>query len=244
MHHKNKKNLIIFLKLFLAGCIVFGSIGCDNLLSEKFKDKEYEIADIDNTAAQWLAKDIIKDADGITIGYNNNYGVSIKAKTLQSMVDTATWGNFDRGSLTEYQVYSQKFNNLADSLQSQKLILDTLIIINPTDQKVTYARLDITGGETKNIYLYTSLRYTSSNVNEYVSVELINSSATSVSSSAAMPIEAVAGSTQIITVEQSKRIVPIIRARYKYQLENGIYLVRFTTSNPTVGQFKITILSF
>jgi hypothetical protein len=245
MNYKYQNNSkVILLKLFLVSLLVLGFFGCDNVLSEKFKDKEYTIAAIDNVAANWLAKDTLNDSDGITIRYKSRCGDSLKVRTLKSLVDTTTWGNYDRGSLTENQVYYQKFNEIADSLQPQTLIRDTLIIINPDDQKVTYARLDISGGQGKDIYLYTSLRYNSSNVSEYVSIELIKNDTASVSYSTVMSGETVSGSTQIISISQSKRIVPIIGARYQYHLEDGIYLVRFTTSNPTVGLFKITILSF
>jgi hypothetical protein len=155
-------------------------------------------------------------------------------------VDTATWGNYDRGTLTENQVYKLKFNEIKDSLQ-HTLTQDSLILINPGDQKITYARWDVSGG---NYYLYTSLRYIESNINEYVSIELIKSDTTAVSYSSAMPGETVSGSVQTILVAQNNRIVPIIRARYQYHLNNGTYLVRFITSNPTIGQFKVVLLSF
>jgi hypothetical protein len=245
MYYKSRcDNKVILLKLSLIGILVTGIFGCENILSDKFKDKEFTIAAIDQTAGNWLAKDTLNDSRGITIGYKGGRGDSIKTRTLQSLVDTTIWGNYSRGSLTENQVYYQKFNDIADSLQSLVLLRDTLMIINPVAQKVTYARLNVTGGNGKNIYLYTSLRYTATNVNEYVSVDLIRSDTTSVSYSTEMPAEAVSGCTQIISVSQSNKVIPIIRARYEYHLEDGVYLVRLTASDPTAGIYKITILSF
>ncbi|MGD0339158.1 MAG: hypothetical protein ABSB78_10240 [Bacteroidota bacterium] len=228
MYRQCQKKYASFLKLFLVGIVVMIGIGCDSILPEKFKNKEYTIADIDSRACIILS---------------DTTGKSIQTMTLQGFVDTATWRRFTQDSLTENQVLYPKFSVLVDSLP--QLVRDSLMVVGyPKGENTTYSVLRVLPGESKDIYIYTSLFYNADNVNEYISIRLMKSDTIDVNYSNDMVGETISGSTQTILVQSEERIVPTIRSRNKIHVEEGVYLVRFGMSNPvTINKFKILILS-
>jgi hypothetical protein len=210
-------------KLLLVGTLLFAGFGCDSVLPDEFKSKDYTIAPLDSRASALLMDSTKK---------------VIQSKSLASFADSAT-----RATHTENQIILSKFNTMLDSLQ--QLVQDTLMWVKyPANQNVTYALLTISPGQSKNIYIYTSLFYYSGNINEYITVQLVKSDTTVVVPTDDMPAETITGS------------FGTIRGRYKVQLDQeGVYLVRFTLSSPSAisnpqkapkidNQFKVTILSF
>jgi hypothetical protein len=225
MSQQRRKKYTYFLQLLLVVFIVLSGIRCDSILPEDFKTKEYTIAGIDNQACTMLL---------------DTTGTNIYARTLASLktiVDSAALAN---GS--ENQVILQKFSALVDSLP--QLVEGSLMITYyATDQKNSYAVLKVLSGQAKDLYIYTSLFYNANNVNEYITVRLLKSDTTEVSYSNDMPGETVSGGTQTIIVASDERIVPTIRSRDIVHVDEGVYIVRFTMSDPsTIGKFKIALL--
>jgi hypothetical protein len=228
MSQQRRKKYTSFLEFLLIVIVVVIGIGCDSILPEDFKKKDYTIAEIDGRAC--------------TILLSDTTGKGIASLALASLdttiVDSATLANS-----TENQIILAKFSLLIDTLP--QLVQESLIVVDSTGQKNSYAVLTIPQGQAKDLYIYTSLFYTAENVNEYVTIRLLKSDTSEVAFSNDMAGEVVSGGTQTIMVESQERIVPIIRSRDKVHVEAGVYLVRLTMSNPqTIGTYKITILSF
>jgi hypothetical protein len=160
----------------------------------------------------------------------------VNALTLQSLVDTNWIDSSDN------QIILSKFDELSDTLSS--LVSDTLMFIRyPEGENISYAVLKVSPA--KNIALYTSLKYyyddssRTTNINEYVTIELIKRDTTTANSSVDMLPESLTGCTDEVIIAQNERIVPTIRARYIFHLEEGVYLVRFVLSNwLNIASFK------
>jgi hypothetical protein len=234
--------------MLLVSMLLVATNGCDSILPEDFKNKEYTIAEIDQRACNLLSADTVNNAQGVTIGYKSSSGHPVQSRLLASLVDSAT-----RANNRDNQIIFSSFNLLADSLAL--LVSDSLMLIthpSASQKDTTYAVMKILPGQSQNIYLYTSLRYYdtvdnvgnhSTNINDYVSVELVRVDTTTVNYSEDMHGETISGGTQIILMSQQKHVVPIIRARYKIQLDQSIYIVRLIISSPaTIRPFKIVIL--
>jgi hypothetical protein len=223
MSQQRRKKYASFLDFLLIVIIVMIGIGCDSILPEDFKKKDFTIAEIDGRACTALSGTV---------------GTEIIPRTLASFVDSATLANS-----TENQIILSHFSVLADSVP--QLVQETLMIVDSTGMKNTYAVLTIPQGQAKDLYIYTSLFYTAENVNEYVTIRLLKSDTSEVAFSNDMTGETVSGGTQTIIVQSQERIVPTIRSRDMVHVEPGTYLVRLAMTNPqTTGKYKIIILSF
>jgi hypothetical protein len=223
MSQQHRKKYTSFLEFLLIVIIVMIGIGCDSILPEDFKKKDFAIAEIDGRACTILSDTV---------------GTKIAPLSLASFADSATLANN-----TENKIILSNFSVITAGLPL--LVQESLMIVDSTGQKNTYAVLTIPQGQAKDLYIYTSLFYTAENVNEYVTIRLLKSDTTEVAFSNDMAGEIVSGGTQTIIVQSQERIVPIVRSRDKVHVEAGTYLVRLTMSNPqTIGDYKITILSF
>jgi hypothetical protein len=238
------------LKLFLAAALLFVGIGCDSLLPEKFKEKDFNAADIDARASDWLTRDTLNDPQGVTVAYEyasvarDTFRVvpvcwtTINSRSLASFADSAT-----RANSTDNQIISSTFDVLVDSLEP--LLLDTMILVHypdnlpgyPADQRATYALLRV--DQAKDICLYTSLFFywddqtNLTDVNEYVTIDIVKRDTSLVSVSSALSPEGTSTSIQTILVNQALQYVRTINGRFKAHLDIGDYLVRFKLSNPT-----------
>jgi hypothetical protein len=247
--------------------MLFAGIGCDSLLPDEFKAKNFNPADVDTLAGNLLTRDTINNAQGNTISYQY-YPIT----TTRFRILPVTWAYANSNVLTSFatpsdttdnQIIHSKFNTLVDSLVS--LPSDSLILVKyPANQGISYAVLKVSSSE--NIHIYTSLQYywmaAASNVNEYVTVDLIKSDTTLVSASRVISPEDANCSLENILNNGVSTTLRVINARYTVHLDQGVYLVRFTLSNPvTIGnpltqpasafklpsiarQFKVVILSF
>jgi uncharacterized protein YcfL len=265
------------VKLFLVSISLCAVIGCDSVLPEKFKEKNINPQDIDLRAGRLLASDTVNTAQGITVGYQ--YGSVLDSAGVPkqdssgnpiyrvlpvtwSVVSSRTLGSFTTlPSGTDNQFINSNFGLLTDSLPS--LNSDSLISISYSETQTTsYAVLKASQAE--NIYIYTGLYYylgaSTSNTNDYVSVDLVNKDTSVVGTSSSIPQESSYGSTETILNAQNTTVVSVIRARYTFHVDQGgVYLVRFTLSNPKeisnqqapasglptiADKFKVVILSF
>jgi hypothetical protein len=273
MYHTYNKAYVSFLILFLVSTLLFSGIGCDSVMPDEFKDKNFNAADIDIRAGNLLVGDTLNDSQGLTYSYQSgpldSSGTPIhpgggsavtyrtKLPITWSIITSQTLARFATATDTiDNQIIYSKFDNVTNALPL--LHTDSLIIVNyPANQSVSYAVLNISSGQSKDVYVYTSLLYYSTgsvtNINDYVSVDLIKRDTSLVSSSSAMPTESAFCSYEKIMYSSAPRIVSTIRARYKVHLDQGsVYLVRFTLSSITISnplsrianQFKVAILSF
>lgn len=230
MNHKYHFSINVFLIFIL----ILASIRCDSLVPAEFKAKTYRPEELDVMACNWLSIDLID-----SLGYSNYY--AIRARTLQSFVDSAT-----RANNTDNQIIHSRFDVLVDSLSPSALVKDSLMVVRvDTTQNTAYALLRDTVGQPKDIYIYVSLQYSSRNVlnKDYVSVKLVSRDTTLAVYSDQLSLETIAACSQSINVVGvGTQIVPTIRARYRIHLEDGVYIVRFVMSNAGAVQgFKLLI---
>jgi hypothetical protein len=274
MYPTNKNAYVFFLGIILLGTVLFACMGCDSILPTDFKSQTYAAADIDIKAGTLLLRDTVNDLQGFTYSYQ--YG-SLDSSGLPSATIPVTyrvlpvsWGYLNSRTLaslglgavtdtTDSQIILSKFDAIADSLSP--LTKDGLILVKyPTGSTVSYAVLKST--QAQDVYIYTGLQYYSGNINEYVTVDLIKRDNSVLGSSTQLAPESVYSSVEKIQIQSSTRILPAINARYAVHLDQGgVYLVRFTLSNSSVGnplarpsltppvpsianQFKVVILSY
>lgn len=265
----NYQNMLTtFLRLLLVSVMLFAGIGCDSLLPDEFKAKNFNAADIDIKAGALLTRDTINNSQGNTVSYQYYPITAASYRILdttwafinsKAFVDFSFVDSTTRANNTDNQIILLKGSTLIDSLQ--ELISDTLLLVRyPANQKTTYAILK--SNSSKDIYIYTSLQYYSDNINEYVSIDLIKEDTSLASTSSEVSPETAYHSFERILVGGISTIVPVISARYTAHLNQGVYFIRFTLSNPqTISnpqavpkssfglpsiarQFKVVILSF
>jgi hypothetical protein len=222
MHYYYGNKYYSMWKFFLLGSFLLMAVGCNSLLPEKFQDKTYVSSKVDEQACSLLATpDSLVDS----IAY------VVHAKTLQSILVDTSWLDS-----SDNKIIFSKFNELTDSLPT--LVMDQLMKIEyPADKKIIYALLKIATGGKGDLDLYTSLNYYydndthTSNINEYVTIELVKQDTTIVSSTVDMQGETFSECTDEVLIASNLRVVPIIRSRDKVHVTEGEYLVRFILSD-------------
>jgi hypothetical protein len=256
-----------------VSALFFACLGCDSLLPTDFKAKNFTPSAIDVKAGNLLTSDTLNDPQGFTVSYQyvplDSSGVPISLNSSTAPVTyrslPVTWSivhSQSLGGTTDNQIILSGFDSLTNVLP--ELHQDSLIVINYSDSsKVSYVVLK--SAQAKDVYLYTSLLYyykalnATSNINDYVSIDLVKRDTSIVSPSLMTSTESAYGSSEkILSANNAITIVPVIRARYTIHLDQGsVYLVRFTLtnwsqiSNPTqasptnsiANQFKVVILS-
>jgi hypothetical protein len=240
MYHKNQYINVSFIKILLVcTSLLWLGIGCDDLLPPEFKAKDFNPSNLDIEASNLFTRDTINDSQGVTTGYrraSTRYIVNSQALAGLNFVDSTT---------------------RADSTDNP-VVIDSLLYVTypanlmtyPINQRATYAVLKILPGQSKDIYIYTSLYYYSGNSNDYVNIELVKRDTSLVSSSSRTKFANTYFSTITVLVNQTEKVLPTIRERFKLHLEEGVYLVRFNLSNPATisypsipNEFKVIILS-
>jgi hypothetical protein len=263
----NKNTFASFLRLFLASVMLFAGIGCDSLLPDEYKAKNFNAASVDTLAGYLLTRDTLNDAQGNTISYQY-YPIT----TTRFRILPVTWTYANLNTLASFatpsdtadnQIIHSRFDTLVNVLMP--LPSDSLILVKyPANKSISYAVLQ--ASSSKDIHIYTSLQYywtsTANNINDCVTVDLIKSDTTLVSASRVMPPEDANCSLENILVNGASTTLRVINARYTAHLDQGVYLIRFTLSNPVTmsnplrqpsiafqlpsiaNQFKVVILSF
>ncbi|MGD0591662.1 MAG: hypothetical protein ABSA44_12835 [Bacteroidota bacterium] len=244
------------------------------MLPTDFKAKNFTPSDIDLKAGNLLTSDTLNDVQGFTASYQyvpldgSGQPISLSNSTPPTPVSfrslPVTWSivhSQSLGDTIDNQIILSGFDSLAAVLP--ELHQDSLIAVNYSG-KVSYAVLK--SAQAKDIYFYTSLLYyynatnATSNINDYVSIDLVKRDTSVVSPSSTISTESAYNSSERILSGNNKiEIVPVISARYTIHLDQGsVYLVRFTLTNPSqisnptpaspsnsiANQFKVVILSY
>ena len=277
-HYQN--SYIHYIFLFLVSALFFACIGCDSLLPTDFKAKNFTPSDIDSKAGNLLTSDTLNDTQGFTASYQYvpldasgqpiNLGNSTPPAAVTFRYLPVTWSIVQSQTLasfatatdtTDNRIIQSQFNSLTSILP--ELHQDSLIVINYSG-KVSYAVLK--SAQAKDVYLYTSLLYYynatngTSNISDYVTVDLVKGDTSVVSPSSMVSTESAYNSSErILSTNNQTKIVPVISTRYVIHLDQGsVYLVRFTLTNPSqisnptpasptnsiANQFKVVILSY
>lgn len=130
------------------------------------------------------------------------------------------------------------------STKLNTLITDTTLLVTYPSLK-SYALYE--HKQSGKVYFFISWDLTTTNIDAYIDINIIGSSAEFVTPlSTGISEEAAAGCTEIVEVVERGSIVQrpfsVIRTRHSYDLEEGIYLVRFVVSEPVGESFRLVIL--
>jgi hypothetical protein len=238
MDYNNQNTFATVLRLFLVGMLFIACMGCDSILSDEFKAKNFTATDVDVSASNLLSRDTINDAQGNTISYQYYPITSTRFRIL----DSTKWMYANASALTSFATQSDTtdskiiyahFDAIVGALNS--IPSDSLVIVKyPAGQAVSYAVLR--ASTSKDVHIYTSLQYywtnTASNINDYVTVEIIKRDTTLVSGSRVISPEDANCSLENILVNGASTTLRTINARLTAHVDQGVYLIRFTLSNP------------
>lgn len=241
MSQKRKNISAAILLLLLASAAGLIGFGCDSMLPSEFKSKEYQISSL--------------DAKGLALLNDSTSHAVVQSRSLSSLTFVTQQ---QLNTQTENQIVMANYATMIDSLPA--LVTDSLVWVKyiPTNA-VNYALLKVLPGQPKDLTLYTSLFYyqngTANNFNEYVTVSIVRNDTSVITLTDDMTGEAITGSMTTVAAGGGQRIVPVIKGRFKVQLDQeGTYLVRFTLSSPTAisnplrpprvdNQFKVAIIA-
>ncbi len=250
-----KKTLWSFLMLFLSFCsavVVVSTTGCDTILPDEFKSKTYSTPDNDERACTLLSKEVRTTASPRRV-----FDSSVVLLTGKSIGSFSFIPRAEIDTLTENQIVNKYYSSIIDSLPA--LVKDSLIFFEYATlpsraPSKTYAKLNVPAGN-HHYTIYISLQYYLSpdraNIGEYVMPEIINQDTVSFQLNTAMKNESISACTQLVSGAGTVAKVLTIRGRFEVSLSQGVYIVRFTLSNPqlmtnpeTSGllYFKIVIL--
>jgi hypothetical protein len=225
-----------FLKLFLAGVMLFAGLGCNSMTPAEYKAKNFNASDVDVLAGKLLTRDTINDTQGNTISYQYYPVTTTRFITLPITWTFANSDTLTGNKTTDNQMIYSKFDSVTRALES--LPSDSLILIRyPANKSISYAVLQ--ASSSKDIHIYTSLQYyginatnSITNINEYITIDIIKSDTTLVGTSTVIPSEVAYCSSENILNNGASKTIPVINARYTAHLDQGVYLMRFTLSNP------------
>jgi len=266
MDYRNQMTSLTIKLLLVCALLLIGS-GCDKMLPDEYKAQNFSASPGDTLAGRLLTRDTINDAQGNTISYQYYPITSTRFKILP-----VAWAYSSSSGLSSYatgsdtadnKIIISKFSTIAAGLNA--LPFDSLVLVNyPAGQAVSYAVLKI--GTAEDIHIYTSLQYywtsSATNINEYVTVDLVKSDTTLVSGSRVISPQDANCALENVLVNGASSIVRVINARLTAHVDPGTYLVRFTLSNPAAisnpltqpasvfhlpsiaRQIKVVILSF
>jgi hypothetical protein len=203
------------------------------MLPDEYKAKNFNAADVDASAGKLLTRDTINDTQGNTISYQYYPITTTRFITLPVTWAYAHSDTLTGNTTTDNQMIYSNFNSVTNTLYP--LPTDSLILVTyPANKSISYAVLQ--AGSAKDIHIYTSFQYywtsSASNINEYITIDIIKSDTTLVSSSTVIPSEVAYCSSENILVNGASKTIPVINARYTAHVDQGVYLIRFTLSNP------------
>lgn len=257
MNHKITESMR-YRMLLIAGLLAYIAAGCSDLVPSKYKQQHYTAESTDLKAAQLLSRNVV-DSVGRIIP---SASYLVDARALASVVNASLQDSLEAIGLrigdqvaAEDEVVPLVFSSVVDSLSDLLLIRDSLMTVRyPSGERISYALLNVSAADAKNIYLYESLQYNQdtttqhlynqNNLNEYVTIQILRSDGSKVSSSEEMSGTVITSSSQLVPMPGVEFVMPTIRARYTLHLDEGTYLVRFVISSPaTMNLFKVLILS-
>ncbi|MFQ6607996.1 MAG: hypothetical protein ACE5EE_05595 [Fidelibacterota bacterium] len=221
--------LIIMLMLFPLGVVLF-LITCQD-----YEDKEYTIASLDFKGCEYLTRDLIlvdtlytEEGEIDTVLIDTLFK-SITTSVLRDLVDT-TWANS-----SDSTIISLFFDSLSTKMDT--LIRDTTLKVDlPLEVDTSYA-----------FYFNSNINIESERVffiGEFVDIDIIDKDGASVNVvTTNIPLETIAGCTEIVEEGGSEEVVSVIKSRYAFQLKETDYLVRFVKSDAAGDKpFLVTIL--
>ncbi|MFA4906697.1 MAG: hypothetical protein WC602_00310 [archaeon] len=211
------KKTFMTKSFILSTCfLVFAFTSCDD-----FKKETYKISDIDNQAKTVFqtSTPVVRTAATIVEGVD----------TLVTPVDSCFY--LTVGGV-KMKLDDNEASTISDSLVLKNAVIapDTMIyrFITPSALNSSYYVLDVP--EDGDYYIY---------LNEYVKVKLTGVSGVEEDADESVPLELTAN---FFTISDNKP-VPVVKARYAFELTEGKYLLELITTDQTISRtFNIVVL--
>ncbi|MDD5765030.1 MAG: hypothetical protein PHW79_02085 [Candidatus Marinimicrobia bacterium] len=210
-------NKFLTKSLILSICfLVFALTSC-----EDFQKESYEISEIDN-----MAKTVFKTSTTTVITAAT---VAAGTDTMVTPVDPCYFLTL---GAVKVKLDDSTAAVILDSmvLKNAMVVPNTVIyrFVTPTNGYISFYVLDVP--EEGDYYIY---------LNDYANVSLIGTSGEEEDYDNSIPLEL---SSNFFTISDSKPI-PYVKARYKFELGEGKYLVKFTTTDQTTSTtFNVVVL--
>ena len=242
--HFNKETTVFLV------CILFVIllISCEEYLPDSYQSETYCISEMDDASCHYLTRSLMDTTFVITIDtsvtdttiYDTSFTTSpahilLFSSLLADLVDS-TARDSDAATI----------NSILDSLHTMMdtLVTDTtLYITHPGEADTSYAYYyhDASNGD---LYFYISWDFTESNNNAFIDIDLIQRDAKIVANKVTVPVESISGCSEHVTFESGQeKLIPKIKTRCGFELEEAPYLVRFIVSEPAeVESFRTAIL--
>jgi len=226
---------------WLSMVLIFWLLGCEDFLPEKYKEElEYTVDEMDEIACGYLSCDLeVRD----TVYVNGSPVVKARYKELTAIQlnDFVAQGMVaDSDSV----IIEGIFDSLATVTDT--LISDTTLVVNfPKNSTTCYLLYNLLTAGT--VYFYSSLIFDANNLHTYINADVLTNKAVSLSqkSSPQMDLETIAGCCEYVQLTESatEMVLPKIRGRQIFDLQPGLYLVRFTPTEVTgLTRFLVTVL--
>ena len=237
MTTKSTRRILSWLSLAL----IFLLLGCEDFLPEKYKEElKYTVAEMDEIACGYLSCDLeVRD----TIDVNGTPVAMPRYKELTAI----QLNNFvAQGMITAGD--SAIIDGIFDSLTTvtDTLIPDTTLVVNfPKNSTTCYLLYNLPTAGT--VYFYSSLIFDANNLHTYINADVLTRKAVSLpqKGSPQMDLETIAGCCEYVQLTESatEMVLPKIRGRQIFDLQPGLYLVRFTPTE-VIGltKFLVTVL--
>lgn len=228
--------------IITAICIslLYVFFSCENFLPNTFKSEKYDIAELDSTACKFLTGDLIVkqtiiENEDTTFVDQYRYK-NINTSLLTTLIDSTAKD-------TDPETINTILNTLASSIDT--LVTDTtLYVVSPAESDTSYALYNH-NNEKGDIYCYISWKFTELNLDDFIEIDIIGKDAKLYTKKENVPIEAISGCSEPVIIEESgiDEVIPKIRTRVGFELESGLYLVRFIVSEPLeITSFRTVLL--
>ena len=219
--------------LLMAGIFLvtlFWILGCESMLPENYQqDESYTMSELDEIACEYLSRDP-EIRDTIIVGTDTS--TALRYKELEAtLLDQILVAGMIADS--DSVVVDASFDSLTTVMDT--LVADTTLLIQFPGSATCYLLYNYippAGQSSGTVYIYSSMIFTAENLYTYLKAELLTRKASSIASSTVsqMDLETIAGCSEFVEIEGtgSQFVVPKIRGRNSFELQQGIYLVQFT----------------
>jgi hypothetical protein len=237
MTTKSTRRVLFWLSLVL----IFLLLGCKDFLPEKYKEElKYTVAEMDEIACGYLSCDL-EARDTVEVNGNPVAMPRYKELTAIQLNDFVAQGMIAASDSVIIEGIFDSLTTVTDTL-----IPDTTLVVNfPKNSTTCYLLYNLPTAGT--VYFYSSLIFDANNLHTYINADVLTHKAVSLPPKTApqMDLETIAGCSEYIqlTESASEIVLPKIRGRQVFDLQPGLYLVRFTPTEVTgLTRFLVTVL--
>ncbi len=234
--------------ILIAGIFLFALLrilGCESLLPEDYKeDNTITVPELDEIACGYLSRDPAV-LDTIIVGTDTTTALRYKALDATRLDGILVSGVIaDSDSV----IIDTQFDSLVTVMDT--LISDTTLLISyPGDATcyLLYEYIPPAGQTSGTVHFYSSIIFNAENLHSYIKTEILTRKAAAITTTSIsqMDLETIAGCSEFVEIAGTgeQYVVPKIRGRNSFILQQGAYLVRFTpTETSGLETLVVTVI--